>query len=1165
MTLRIRAHLLGTACTSVLALAALPALAQQVTVTDANALITANQYNNAFGTPTSMSIISANGTLNTSYVGVLTDTVIGSTVGTMNNTVSSSVMGNEAVLSIVSTVNTDIAGGAGAEVDAGQTYDNRIRATADADANMAIGVVQSNNEVISAATTTNTIASVNTGAVGTSTIDVTGNTQRASGALNLAQNTITTTANASDMTAGIASSQVNEDSSLTLTSTSLAGMRVGDVPTEGATGSTLTVSGNTQSAFGAGNSATNGITATVTNAALDPVVGSSVSNATNIGGTSDPGTSAMGAANVLATYAIANAQTQDDVTLRAITDGAGRGFELSVAGAVGTSTLVNNSNTASSSIRGNEATSTINLTLTNVATVDNDGDSAPGTVAAIGNSQNVDGAISATTMGVAGLAVETAIGGTLDDSTVSTSSNTVSASATANTGANRIVVVANDVNTGLTANPGATVSPTIIATGSSGATSTAAFAVSSTQQAQGSVTASLVDNATTPTSGARIETSVDGNISESTIASNLNTLLATATGNEITPSTNAISISGTNVQTTTAVANNQSLLADVSAVIGTPGTPAEPASTITLTDNTIVSGVADFDLSTYSAAAIQAISDYLTSISAGFSISGNTLSVSGQTGDNSVITVNYGGSAPIPSSGGVIIAAGANITDSTLSVDGNRTEGEVTGNTATNRILVDAANIAQGSVLTTADAEVNYSTLAATASADNALTNSQTIDSDTLNTSVAGAFAITQVPSTAVDGSTLSVSGNTQMATTTGNEGVNQIALSATNMDTTAALLSVQSGDAAASATSTVEIYAPAATLDSTVEMNRNVNQAVATLNTVNNAVSVTAANITSASNGANAVLESTITASATTQGATADNVLNNVQIARTSVAATANTQVVNGDGGIGFNLPYATAGINTSTISLDANRTVAQSTANNAVNTMALNGGATLAATGGVLNQQLSSATSTATASSDVALVVADGTNEAVDGSSISIDGNRTTAQASGNVASNALNVSALSLTATGAGSSSLNGGVATASEGTNSTYGVLNAQGNSGDVTATVTAVNYGGIFAGSTATSPVVDASSLTLNGNSVAASAVGNSASNSLTLAALNYGTSSAAIGNEQGNTADITATITEARLVLNPIGGVGASTLSAVGNTISSSAVGNSVVSTLTRN
>lgn len=1164
MTFRLRAHLLGTACTSVLALAALPALAQTVDVTDANALITANQYNNAFGTPTSMSIISANGKIDESFVGVLTDTFTGSTAGTLNNTVSSSVMGNEAVLSIVSTVNTDTAGGAGADVDAGQTYDNRIRATADADANMAIGVVQSNNEVISAATTTNTIASVNTGAVGTSTIAVTGNTQRASGALNLAQNTITTTANASDMTAGIASSQVNEDSSLTLTSTSLAGIRVGDVPTEGATGSTLTVSGNTQSAFGAGNSATNGITATVTNAELTPVVGSSVSNATNVGGTGS--TSAMGGVDVLASYAISNAQTQDDVTLRAITDGAGNGFELSVAGPVDTSTLVNDSNTASSSIRGNEATSTVNLTLTNVVT-GVVATPAPGTVAAIGNSQNVDGTISATTMGVAGLAVETAIGATLDDSTVSTSSNTVSASATANTGANRIVVQANDVDTGLTATPGAVVSPTVVGGGVSSATSTAAFAVSSTQQAQGSVAASLVDNAATPTSGARIETSVDGNISESTIASNLNTLLATATGNEITPSTNAISITGTNVQTTTAVANNQSLLADVSAVIGVEGGTRSITETLNYS-GTVVAGTATINGSDYTSDQRTAL---LGALQTAFPTGNVRLSGTNILVDTTLLS--FAGSTSVtyttnvPSSGGVIIAAGANITDSTLSVDGNRTEGEVTGNTATNRILVDAANIAQGSALATADADVTYTTFAGTASADNALTNSQTIDSDTLNTSVAGAFAITQVPSTAVDSSTLSVSGNTQMATTTGNEGVNQIALSATNMDTTAALLSVQSGDAAASATSTVEIYAPAATLDSTVDLSRNVNQAVATLNTVNNAVSVTAANITSASLGANAVLDSTITASATTQGATADNVLNNVQVASTSVAATANTQVVNGDGGIGYSVPYATAGINTSTISLDANRTVAQSTANTAVNTMALNGGATLAATGGVLNQQLSSATSTATASSDVALVVADGTNEAVDGSSISIDGNRTTAQASGNVASNALNVSALSLTATGAGSSSLNGGVATvpASEGTNSTYGVLNAQGNSGDVTATVTAVNYGGIFAGSTATSPVVDASSLTLNGNSVAASAVGNSASNSLTLAALNYGTSSAAIGNEQGNTADITATVTEARLVLNPLGGVGASTLSAAGNTISSSAVGNSAVSTLIRN
>jgi hypothetical protein len=115
-----------------------------------------------------------------------------------------------------------------------------------------------------------------------------------------------------------------------------------------------------------------------------------------------------------------------------------------------------------------------------------------------------------------------------------------------------------------------------------------------------------------------------------------------------------------------------------------------------------------------------------------------------------------------------------------------------------------------------------------------------------------------------------------------------------------------------------------------------------------------------------------------------------------------------------------------------------------------------------------------------------------------------------------------------------------------------------------ATVTSVAYGGIFDSVTPTLSAT-ASSLTLNGNQVVANAIGNSASNSLTLAALNYGTSSAAIANEQGNSADITATITEARLVLNPVLGVGSSNLSSIGNSISSSAVGNSAVSTLIRN
>ena len=1145
-------------------LTAVPALAQEVSVTNANALITANQSN----TPSAgMSIISTNGDTDDSFVGVLNDSVTGSTVNTLNNLVASSVLGNEAVLGILSTVNTEVAGGAGAGVVAYQEYDatDGFRASADADANLAIGVVQGNTDVTSSATTTSTVASVNDGAVDTSTIDVTGNTQRASGALSLAQTSINTTANSSNMTAGIATSQVNQGSSLTLTSDSVAGISVGTDNTEGATDANLTLSGNSQAAFGAGNSATNDLTATVSNATLAAVVGSAFSAADADGGV---GTDAAGLSTANATFAIGNTQTQEGGTLSAITDGVGSGFGLNVTGPVATSTLVNDSNTASSSIRGNEATNTATLAMTNVTT-ETSSVAAPGTVAAIANSQNIDSIVTATTMGVAGLAVDTAIGAALSDSDVSTSGNAVTAAATANTGSNLMVVTANGLNTDLTATPNATV-PFTAGAGEQIADATAGFAITNAQQAQGSVTASLVDNATTPTSGARIETSVTGDITTSTIASDLNTLSATATGNEITAAGNAINISGTNVQTTTALANSQGLLADVSAVIGSPGTPYVAPTPDAV--NVTYSGTAGNY--TASATGLTLTAEQIAGLQAAYptaTVTSTSFSVPGQA-TNTVpsLAYTYGGSPASLASGGVTIAAGANITDSTLSVDGNITRGTVTGNTATNGLAVTAANITQGSALTTANANFGTVPGEATAAADNALTNGQTVGTNVLTTTVSGAFAIDQAATTAVDSSTLSVSDNTQMATTTGNAGVNAIALSATNMDTTSALMSQQSGvGTTAAATSDMQVYAPAATLDSTVDLSRNVNQASATLNTVQNTVTVSAANMTSASSGANAVLDATDLAADSTLAATADNVLNNLQVAGTtgSVAATANTTVVNGDGGIVAPATFATDGIRTSTINMDGNRTVAQSTVNNAVNTMALNGGAVLATTGGVLNAQASDSTSTATASSNVGLVIgALDADNAIVSSTVSIDSNRTAAQASGNVASNALNVSALSLTGTGAGSSILNADVSGVGvvEGTNSTYGVLNNQGNSGAVTATVTSVAYGGIFDSVTPTLSAT-ASSLTLNGNQVAANAMGNSASNILTLAALNYGTSSAAIANEQGNSANITATITEARLVLNPVLGVGSSNLSSIGNSISSSAVGNSAVSTLIRN
>ena len=661
-----RTTILSTVGGAALVMGTSAAQAQVASVTPettAQAAIVSNQYNNAVGPDTSLVIDSD---VQSALIGVTGPVTTGSVIGTTSNTVTTRVIGNEAVLGIVSDVNQDIAGSAVQALTAYFTdlATDRLRAGAIGAADLVIAMTQSNNEVDATASNTSSVAYLGTGAVSTSTVNVTTNTQQTQGALNLAENSIDSSANSTNLTAGIVATQVNEPSTLTLTTDAETGIRITGA-TSNATDAKLTVSGNTQSTVGAGNSMTNSLSGDVNSATLAaslPTTGNSVaSTRINLAGPDESTADGLSASLVLtdsnnstftltgtvvgdqwtvdtfsltppqldalnayidansaiasrdpanfyvvsfkavapsastvAPFAISSAQVQGDggqapgaVTLSATTDGVGAGFELSVAGSVAgtsveTSSLVNSSNTASSSIAGNEVGNTIDLTQNTLAT---GATPAPGVVGAVASFQGIDGSVTATTMGVAGLAVETTVGGELSDSTVTTSSNRVAAAATANTGQNSILVDANSINTGAFPAPAASLAP--VSATQINTNANAAFAVSSSQVAAGSVSALLVDNAVTPTSGAAIQTSVADAITGSTIESNLNVLSAAASGNAVS---NLADLAGTNVTTTTSVANSQNLLANVTSVIGVEGTDGVAPSQFSFAGATILAG-----------------------------------------------------------------------------------------------------------------------------------------------------------------------------------------------------------------------------------------------------------------------------------------------------------------------------------------------------------------------------------------------------------------------------------------------------------------------------------------------------------------------------------------------------------------------------------------------
>src|SRR5690606_37299519 len=85
-----------------------------------------------------------------------------------------------------------------------------------------------------------------------------------------------------------------------------------------------------------------------------------------------------------------------------------------------------------------------------------------------------------------------------------------------------------------------------------------------------------------------------------------------------------------------------------------------------------------------------------------------------------------------------------------------------------------------------------------TASADMAVANSQTVGSGALSSTVGAVFGITaegiaDPELSDVSASTLSVSGNTESSSVTGNEAGNSVQLSATNLSNTSAVANNQS------------------------------------------------------------------------------------------------------------------------------------------------------------------------------------------------------------------------------------------------------------------------------------------------------------------------------------------------------------------------------------
>lgn len=1195
-------HLLGTVSMIALLSTSGSLSAQEVDATDGDFIIGIDQSLNGFQAETIRIESTVDGDVTTEEdetVSVSESTLeVGSTEG---NVVSASLNGNLANNVLNSDTNNDIIGDTSSTVTAGVLVSpnpgGRLRADASSsNANLAIITDQNVNETEGVVVTNSDIGSA-TSDIADSSVSVVDNTQEGVGILNRNTSTINSTSNATDVSVGIATSQnvtppTSGEPTLSVTTNTTAEISASAATTlDGdVTSTTLDLSGNSQSATAALNVGANTIDANGTDMSIR--TGGPVTTEIDL-------TPNASDAEATAGYAIASSQVADLLAdggdIFATVDGSTAGFAIDIDDTVTASTLTNDANTASALLIGNEVANTAALSGNSIVTVNDATDVVQaGAAAAVSSLQIFNANATATAMADAGQAVRTTVGGDVTDATLTTSTNTVEATATGNTGANRVTAGVSDganaidtsggVNkigaTGATANAinGLLSTGPITTTG-------AGFELSSAQTSSGSITATLQDAG--GTSAASIATDIGGNIDSSTVVSNGNTLSASATANEITDQTNEIEISGNTVSTTTALANFQSTDADVSAVVGAPGTPAVAEQTFTLPGGTEVPGNSSttVDMTDFTTAAAQDFAaqlDGTNNIDVTYDAQEDELLfVNNDSGDVSFsnpVSVTFAGSPAIPGAGGVTVTASGTITDSTITVDGNTTRGSVTGNTATNSINVSGTNLSGSGALATSTAAADGSPSLTTTSigeavADNALANVQSFSSE-LDTDVAGTFGIVSDFATYdTTNSTLSVSGNRMFSTTRGNDVENSIDLSATNAteDTTAATgaalssLQADADGASVSADSQMDVYAPAAMAESTLLLNNNRNEAVATVNSATNSVDVSATNIDSISSGTNASLLAALTTTGFQNEATADVVIANGQSASGPVDVTATSFVMNqddfGDDGSGNLVRIDTDGVLNSSISVSDNVTLAQGSGNRASNTMSLSGASSSEVTGAILNVQGSSSNVTVGANMDAGLSLLNSAGIVIDSSSVDFSRNGTSAQASGNVSSNVLNASALNMTASdGPASVNLNTGNI-ADGGVNATYAALNSQVNSGSVSATTTA-SYGVNSAGGDGVA--LNNALVTGNGNIIEASAVGNSATNRVTLSALSFGDSTAAIGNEQLNTADITASVSNGMIGSTTSGGVTSSSVGLNGNSISSSAVGNRAVSTINR-
>lgn len=891
--------------------------------------------------------------------------------------------------------------------------------------------------------------------------------------------------------------------------------------------------------------ATTGFTESLNTAAVtvnNNTIGSAATGNTALSsmalGTTDDGTT-----NVSGTGAVGNQQFNGN-NIDALTTGSG---VTVTAYSAFNSAISASQNTVSSSALANGATNAITSIATNVdvptvgavgATVSSvTGDSTSGGALAIASGQRNEGITSSlTTSGTPFVQVDVTpglVGPGIETSNVTVNGNTVSSTTMVNQVNNSIGIAATNLST---------------ATGAAGPVASISNLQENSSQALTSDAA--VRNTGT---GQMLGIVFDGVLDTANLAVSKNTAEALAVGNS---AANQMTISAQNYSSTGAfggtisstaagVSTATSEFSLVNRQIDLSRSRSAEVDTATIGVNTGGFGGSLTDANI-------TVNSNIVNAEARNNDSFNQIALTGAMDTGGALTNIKTGAAALNEQSGVAsvtatvtdarlrisqVEPGVGITGSNLTMSKNTVQGLAVGNSSTVRVLVDAANITGNSAATGATS-VNLASGDLGTSSDFGAANKQT-QSGPLNSSVESSLRINLDGNTAVGGS-VTMKDNAVNSVALSNSGATTVALNGTNVVSSAAAASYQSGTGSVTASQTTQAsefvsfgMIGTATDGTPVVINNNKILVAGGQNEAFNTVSVTATNLT----GKGFNNPSAYVAGVATSGADFSAV--NVQTGVGSISATANPRVIGTQIGT----------IEGSGVTINGNAVTARATVNTAGNKVLLDGGSVLNATGAVNNVQTSTAGSGVNAtinatSLGVVQHVAPASDSNLLDTNASVNGNTLNAIAGGNSASNALDATA---------TSSIASSVAAP------TFAVLNYQSNAAAMTAAVNSASVG-IITGATGS---INGTNATVNNNSVSAFGYGNNSVNTLGMTSLiaNGNASTSLVSNTQLNTANISSTVTSA--TIGVIGGASTGSSFVIGgNSVTASSVGNSAVNSI---